>query len=511
MAGSVFFSFAGRDEGWVEQFAGKRFFARPLSAFEIYIYSQPGQALPFGNLDEFLEHRIDNSAAVLVFFSENYIRSLACMAELNRALDTVLTRNLIFVPIILDLHGRKYWSNLKNSPTYAGTFRNYTASDFTELGRAQRIYIRGIEELDVTLKIEALAEEIAAKISLLQAPAPDPDPDPDPAVIAGEPIRPGPLPGLGNLVLLGDPSHDMPDIEIAQNFDALSHSLEDVGVAYKAWPHAWRRKGGGAQDRLKLPATFLRVATRLDIDDEADSPCTLKWINNSGRVDGVVKDGVILWQPSQDAVAWPLASPMLRQDSVEVLARWLLDCVVPTPGEPDPLLLIIDEPQFDAIEDAPYADVVRMVSDLTSMKFRGRSMNAEEFNRFIVGNQHRRLIIAVLDNNVNMTEFNGSNPLERFEDIIERWQDEISDINQSREDDGQEKMDVKWVAVMARLAQLNPLSTWNKRTLEPIHVLRILRETDPGGGQVYVPDQSSAQRVAAFLKRWASPSSARSA
>ena len=500
MVKSVFFSFSSKDAGWVRQFRGEEYFVRPLGLLAIEDYTAPGKALAFGFLDNWLTDKVTDCAAIFIFLSNHYLESRASKLEFDAAMARMLEKKIILVPVMLDVAGKSYWAELKADETYKDTLAGYQYADFTMAGRPRNIFTGGQEELDVTRQIRSLAETVAATIALQAERAPaDPGGQvvaqaPEPAVDAG--LRPDRK--NGNLVLLGDPTHPTPDVEVAANFAALSRILSDAGVDHEEWPHAWRKQKMDGEQRLKPPATFLRIVTPLDIKDEAEAPRTLQWINESGRVDGQIDGEVVLWHPSDETINWPLQTPKLRRDSVEALAEWLRTNFKQKPGEPLPLLLIIDEPQYDAVEDTPYWDVVRMVSELANIKFPGRSMNAEEFNRFIVDTQHQRLIIAILDNNVNMTVQDGNGPIERFEEIVERWQDEIADINSERT----VPIEAMWVAVMTRLAHLNPLSTWNKRTLEPIHVLRVSREKNEAGKPSYAPDEPSKMRVSYFLKRW---------
>ncbi len=125
-------------------------------------------------------------------------------------------------------------------------------------------------------------------------------------------------------------------------------------------------------------------------------------------------------------------------------------------------------------------------------------MNAEDFSEFILNDRHRELIIAVLDNNVSPINMDDQGPIERFSNIIERWQEEIYRTNSRKGF----PVKVIWVAVMTRFAYLNPNSTWNRNTYEPIYVLRVGRKTNQNGTQEYCVDESSAVRVAAALNQW---------
>jgi hypothetical protein len=477
---TVFFSYAGRDGGWVNQFKGERYFVKPLGNFNIFDYMVEGDTLPFGKLDEWLRDTVNECVAIFVFLSKSYLRSPACRAELEAALDRLLQAKILFIPVMLDVTGKAYWEKrLKNRKMYEKIFAGYMYADFTIAGRTQNIIVNGLEEVPVTNKIMSLADYVRALLELETSPPPPPPPPP-----------------AGNLVLLGDPKSSPPDEEFAKNFEKLSSALAEAGIAYKKWPHAWRKKLEKASgDRVKPPATFLQIVSPMDIDDGANPSRTMEWIRKCERVDGPAAGRVILWNPDEQ-VEVSGALPELRQESAEALANWLSGTYGSVGSDPDPLLLIIDDPQYEALEDAPYSDVVRMVCELTQRKFRGNSMNAEEFTEFVRTNEDRKLIIAVLDNNVNMTMQDGCAPLARFEQMVEDWQDEIDRINADKDF----VVEVVWVAVMVQLAKYNPLSTWNKRTQKPIHVLKVFRKDKPGKPE-FEPELWSARRVAAALKR----------
>jgi hypothetical protein len=482
MPKSIFLSYSSIDEVWVEQFIEDRWFLRHLGIADVYNYKVPGDAVPFGELDQQLRDKVSNSAAVVLFLSENYFPSRASHIELNTALDLFIQNRIVFVPILLDIKAKDFWNCLKNNTTYKDRLKNYLPVDFTQNNTRRRIYIGGKVDWDTTEYIRSIAETIVSKITLGETP-----------------LSGSPPPETKHVIVLGDPEREPPDQRFAERFSNLVTRLSTAGVAYKKWPNAWRETPKAEEERVKPPATFLRIATSIEVRDEDRDPRTVQWINECGRVDGKVDNGeVILWNASGDSVEWKRDSPILRQEPAEALAAWLAEMFRSEVDTASPLLLIIDEPQHHAVEDARYWDVVRMVSDLINVRFSGRSMNAEEFIKFVKNDRHRELIVAVLDNNVNPTVLNGCGPIERFEGIVERWQEEIAAINEEKE----LKVKVIWVAVMSRLAHLNPYSTWNKKTFEPIHVLRVQHATDEKGQRQYAPDESSAVRVASALKLW---------
>jgi hypothetical protein len=503
---SVFLSYSSRDYGWVEQFKDEYYFVRRLGNYKICDYMVSGDELPFGKLSGWLEDKVEQCVAMFAFMSESYLQSRASDIEFRAGLRRLAEDKIIFAPVMLDVTAKEFWKELKDDPAYRDILLDYMYCDFTDGGMPVELFPRGRRNLGAMNGISSLADLVASKIEVRETGGEkggDVSDRPAPTLAgrqASGTSGAGVTANVGtrepaSLVLLGDPSNPTPAPEVAANFDTLSRTLSERGIAFRKWPHAWRDATIEPREKVTPPATFVRIVTPLDIRDEEDGPRTLRWINECDRVDGRVDGEVVLWRPRDEKFEWRHASPALRQDSVEALAKWLSDRFRPDDGDA-PTLLIIDEPQYDALEEAPYSDVVRMVCELTRMPLRGKSMNAEEFSRFIVDSRDRKLIIAVLDNNVNMTVQGGCGPVERFEEIVERWQDEIQCINAQK---GFE-VEVVWVAVVARLAPLYPLSTWNKRTLEPINVLRVFKKEQPSGRAKFEPDMDSASRVARALR-----------
>jgi hypothetical protein len=506
MLKTVFLSYAGRDADWVAQFREPAHFRDLLRPIRLQDYKRPGGSLAFGPLKTWLTEEVAKSSAIIAFLSQHYVASDVARAEFRAGLDLLIERKIIFAPVLLDEAALEFWQGLIADRACASVLSDYAYIDFSDGEFPQEIYPGGRKDLHVARRIAGLADLLKQNLILLdRAPNPplrrlkraDGDGAAAPADGPGASEVPPARRHRRNLVLVGEPNHTTPEPEVAENFAHLSGALSKAGLpAYREWPHGWRRKEPQPAERVTPPATFLRVMTPLDLQDEAKAPQTLDWINSSRRVEGEVQGDVIFWSPGAGDLVSQLETAELRHESLDTLAKWLVDHFRGSAGADVPLL-IIDEPQYQALENAPYSDVVRMVCDLADVKLAGYSMNAEEFRKFIATDQHRRLIVAVLDSNVSMiTEEDGYGPVQRFEEIVERWQDEIAEINAEKGF----PVKVVWVAVVARLAHLLPMATWNKRTLEPIPVLRVFRREDDAEGPLFAPDAASATRVAGFLK-----------
>lgn len=483
MVKSVFFSFSGDDQVWVQQFKDKRYFARHLPGIRVFDYAVDGQALPFGPLDEWLKDKVNECVAVFAFLSKSYTESRACSVELKIALDRFVKKKVLFVPVVMDIEGEEFWRKLKADEEYKEHLVGYQYCTFVgNHGGPRSIIVNGEPEFEVTQKISSLAKVVQSWITLLeQARAP-----------ASRPLS---FPSKHRLVLLGDPLRSTLDEEVAGDFSRLENQLSEAKIPYKTW-HAWRKGEPPSEDRLQLPATFLRVVSRYESEDEAKAPNTLQWLNECGRVEGEVKDGVILWQPhiSDDSVERQLDWGILRKDTAQALAQWLVDRFGNSKDAPD--LLIIDEPRYAVVA---FSEVVKMVFNLTNTKMRGKGMNSEQFKHFIkqIDNRYQKLVVAILDSNVNMSEEGDYGPLERFEERVEDWQNEFKRIRGEKGLSAQ----VVWVAVMTKLAHLAPYAIWNKETDEEICVLKVKRLKGQTGAAEFEPDPDSAVMVASAVQK----------
>jgi hypothetical protein len=146
-----------------------------------------------------------------------------------------------------------------------------------------------------------------------------------------------------------------------------------------------------------------------------------------------------------------------------------------------------------------FSEVVRMVFNLTNTKMRGKGMNSEQFKNFIkqIDNRYQKLVVAILDSNVNMSEEGDYGPLERFEERVEDWQSEFKRIRGEKGLSAQ----VVWVAVMTKLAPLAPYAIWNKETEEEICVLKVKRLKGQSGADAFEPDPDSAFMVASAVQK----------
>jgi len=286
-APKIFLSFAAEDGAWKDNFVNRRWFGDILGAAEIFDY-QKGDALAFGQMNEWLANKVRTADVFIAFVSESYVHKGLTLHEWQVALEAH-REELLFVPILLDGAAKQWWIDLKEKRKLRDLGDDFAYSDFTDGSGKPSPIVTDVGTVDrITRRIGELARLIKEKLRP-QLPPPPPPP-----------------PSQRTVIVLGHPTA-MFDREVVERVSSMREKLTELGRPIQSWNDQWRTNHAARLSSASFSAKnaiFIQPAGPGDAGDLAqDQQRLLHWLDQVLSQDTkeirTVRDyTAVLWLPS---------------------------------------------------------------------------------------------------------------------------------------------------------------------------------------------------------------------
>jgi hypothetical protein len=441
----IFLSYASEDVNWIRRF--KKWFLPPLGNVAVVDFMD-GSNLQFGQLETWLNERVEEAAVMVAFVSRSYTQKVWTQAEWRSGLTKTQRGQLIFVPIMMDADAKLWWARLREQRELAALPADYQFADFAIEGWPAVIS----DDSPIVDQISSLAQKIR---SLLEGPPPEMPPS-------------SPVP---DIVLLGHPFGRF-DVDLEAQVNEADRLLRDGSVRSRREKDGWRNS---EVQHFIHPLSNSPIMVQPLAPGEAEEP-TAYASKTAQRLTamGVKEARVALWVPNAqtDSIftaaansAHPNSFPALRTDTAQNLATWLRDLIRPT--TPDALVLQIETIGYPE-ESTPDASTTRL-ADLLKQQFSGivnREIHpnpglwpfwGDEINEQIKKLPGNRVIIAVHDLDITPSADDGAIRTS-LEMKLKVTQEAVEEAN--KDGAGDRRLDPFFTALLVKTAKALPFASY---------------------------------------------------